>query len=157
MTRRPVAVAAVVAAVVAVLGASMTDVGAWYRSLEKSSLTPPDWLFGPAWTVIYAFCVWSAVEAWRACSTSAQRAWLVSLFFVNAVLNVLWSFVFFTLRRPDWALAEVATLWLSVLVLVLFFRTLSGRASVLLLPYLLWVGFAAYLNLRVVQLNRSFG
>ncbi len=156
MKWKPVAVAALCAVVVAMAGGLATQTGPWYRDLEKSSLTPPDWVFGPAWTLIYALCVAAAVRGWNAVESSRDRSILISLFFVNAVLNVLWSVAFFTLRRPDWALAEVATLWLSVLALVLFFRARSPGASALLSPYLVWVAFAAYLNFRVVQLNGPF-
>jgi len=153
---RPVAVAVAAAFAIAIIGGTMTDIGPWYEGLEKSALTPPDWVFGPAWTVIYALAAFSAVFAWRATTTNRRRAWLVSLFFINAVLNVLWSFFFFTLRRPDLALAEVATLWLSVLALVAFLWRIERRASLALLPYLVWVAFAAYLNYRVVILNPPF-
>lgn len=135
----------------------MTDIGPWYRALEKSSLTPPDWAFGPAWTVIYALAAFAAVLGWRAAATSRARAWLISLFFVNAVLNVLWSFFFFAAKRPDLALAEVVTLWISVLSLIVFLWPLRRAAALVLAPYLAWVAFAAYLNYRVVELNASFG
>ncbi len=154
---RPIAVAAAVAGAVAILGGAMTDIGPWYRGLEKSALTPPDWAFGPAWTVIYALAAFAAVLGWRTASTNRARAWLVSLFFINAVLNVLWSFFFFTLKRPDLALAEVATLWLSVLSLLIFLLPLRRVAAFVLAPYLAWVTFAAYLNYRVVLLNGPFG
>jgi len=154
--RRPVVVAALCALVVAVAGGWATDVGPWYRGLAKSPLTPPDWVFGPAWTAIYALCVASAVSGWRALRTNAERARLLSLFFVNAVLNVLWSALFFTARRPDWALAEVFTLWLSIAALIVFLRARSRLASALLVPYLLWVSFAAWLNYEVVARNGSF-
>lgn len=135
----------------------MTDVGPWYRSLEKSALTPPDWAFGPAWTIIYALAAIAAVLGWRAAKTSRARAFIITFFFINAILNIAWSFFFFTLRRPDWALAEVATLWLSVLALIVLLWPLRRLAALSLLPYLMWVGFAAYLNYRVVMLNPPFG
>jgi benzodiazapine receptor len=107
---RPTAVAAGCAVAVAALGGAATNTGPWYRNLEKSSLTPPDWLFPVAWTLIYALCVGAAAFGWRASEGRREQAWLLSLFFVNAVLNVLWSAAFFTAKRPDWALAEVVTL-----------------------------------------------
>lgn len=155
-SRKPVIVAALCAMAVAALGGAMTETGPWYRNLEKSPLTPPDWVFAPAWTLIYALAVMSAVYGWNATRSASGRAWLVSLFFLNAVLNVLWSAVFFTLERPDWALAEVATLWLSVLSLIVFLWPRSPVAGALLVPYLAWVSFAAYLNQRVVALNGPF-
>lgn len=156
MKGRPIAIAVAAAVAVAVTGGSMTDIGPWYRALGKSSLTPPDWAFGPAWTVIYALAVIASVLGWRMTKTNRQRAWLLSLFFINAVLNVLWSFIFFALKRPDLALAEVATLWVSVLSLIVFLWPLQRLAAVLLAPYLAWVAFAAYLNYVVVLLNAPF-
>ncbi|MEO0754330.1 MAG: TspO/MBR family protein [Pseudomonadota bacterium] len=154
--RRPILVAAGAAALVGLIGGAATDVGPWYQALEKPALNPPDWAFPLGWTAIYALCVISAVTAWRDSMSTSQRNWLISLFFVNAVLNIAWSFLFFTLRRPDWALAEVATLWLSVAALIGLFWTFSRPAALLLLPYIAWVSFAAYLNLAVVQLNAPF-
>lgn len=154
--RKPLLVAASCAFAVAVAGGAATDVGPWYRALAKSALTPPDWTFSAGWTVIYALAVASAVYGWNALRTRSDQARLISLFFVNAVLNLLWSVVFFTARRPDWALAEVVTLWLSVLALIAFLWPRSRRASLLLVPYLAWVSFAAYLNYRVVTLNGPF-
>jgi tryptophan-rich sensory protein len=159
MTRssKPILVAAGGALLVAIAGGSLTKIGPWYRGLEKAELNPPDWAFGPAWTIIYFLCVVAAVVGWRSLKTSRERAWLISLFFINAVLNVLWSAVFFTFQRPDIALAEVITLWLSVLALVIFLSRSGRRGAVYLAPYLIWVAFAAYLNLRTVQLNAPFG
>ena len=157
MLRNPVAVAVMAALAVAILGGAVTDVGPWYEELKKPALNPPNWLFAPAWTVIYALAVIAAVKGWRASRTSRDRAWLISLFFCNGVLNVLWSFLFFTAKRPDWAMAQVVTLWLSVLALVIFFARISRTASLALVPYLAWVAFAAYLNAGIVRLNGPFG
>ncbi len=154
---RPILVAAAAAIGVAIAGGAMTDIGPWYRSLEKSALTPPDWAFGPAWTGIYALTAIAAVLGWRAAKSARARAFILSLFFINAVLNVAWSFFFFTLRRPDFALAEVATLWLSVLALIVLLRPMRRLAALCLVPYLAWVSFAAYLNFKVVALNPPFG
>jgi translocator protein len=82
---------------------------------------------------------------------------VVVLFVVNGVLNLLWSPLFFKLRRPDWALVEVPFLWLSILVPIVAFARFSPFASLLLVPYLLWVSFAAVLNREIVRLNRPFG
>lgn len=153
----PVIVAAAAAIVVASVGATMTDIGPWYQGLAKPSWQPPDWLFGPAWTLIFALAALSAVTAWRDAPSQAEREWMVGLFAVNGVLNILWSALFFRLRRPDWALVEVVLLWLSVLALMLVLRRYSRPAALMLLPYLAWVAFAAVLNLAVVRLNAPFG
>lgn len=139
------------------VGGSLTDIGPWYRALEKPDLQPPDWLFAPAWTTIYALGVAAAVISWRASRTSRERALILSLFAINGCVNVLWSALFFTAKRPDWALAEVGVLWLSVLALVVFLGRIRPLAGALMLPYLLWVGFASYINYEVARLNGPFG
>ena len=152
----PVFVAAASAIAVAALGASATTIGPWYYGLHKPAWQPPDWLFGPAWTVIFALAGWSGVLAWRSAATVAQRRLILVLFAVNALLNVLWSELFFHLRRPDWALIEAVPFWLSILVLIVALNPISGAASRVLVPYLLWVAFATALNLAVVRLNGPF-
>lgn len=154
--KRPIVVAAAAAISVAVVGGAMTDIGPWYENLKKPAWTPPNWLFGPAWTIIYAFAVYAAASGWRASRTGRDRAVLISLFFANAVLNILWSALFFTFKRPDWALAEVATLWFSVGALIVFFSRFSRPSAAALAPYLAWVAFAACLNYEIVALNGRF-
>lgn len=155
--KKPTIVAAVAALAVAIVGGLATRIGPWYESLEKPWFNPPNWVFGPVWTIIYALAVASAARGWVACRTSRERAWLLSLFFINGVLNVVWSLLFFTVQRPDWALAEVTTLWLSVLSLIIFQGKRDKWAGRLLWPYLFWVSFAGFLNMRIVALNGPFG
>lgn len=155
--RIPIIVAAVSAIVVANLGGLLTDLGVWYQNLEKPSWQPPDWLFPPAWTVIFVLTAASAVLAWRAAPDTAGRAWIIGSFAVNGVLNVLWSGLFFALRRPDWALAAAMALWLSIVVLIVVTGRFSRTSAWLLSPYLAWVSFAIALNYAVVQLNGPFG
>lgn len=149
----PVAVAAGTALLVAVVGGTVTDIGPWYLSLRQPSWKPPDWLFGPAWTLIFALAAMSGAIAWRQAPGRAEREWLIGLFALNGFLNILWSLLFFRLQRPDWALAEVVLLWLSVLILIVAVGRYARLASALLVPYLAWVAFAALLNWRVVELN----
>lgn len=137
---------------VAVAGGLLTRLGEWYFSLRKPSWQPPDWLFGPAWTVIFLLIAISSVMAWNA-AAAADRPALLALLIANGILNIAWSGLFFTLRRPDWALYEVVLLWLSILALVVWIWPLSQTASLLLLPYLAWVSFASMLNLAIVRLN----
>ena len=152
----PILVAAAAALAVAALGASATDVGPWYQALAKPSWQPPDWLFGPVWTLIYALCALAGVVAWRAAASKALRQRILLAFAANALLNVLWSELFFKLRRPDWALVEVALFWASIVALIVVLAPISGTAARLIWPYLAWVTFAAVLNLAVVRLN-GFG
>jgi tryptophan-rich sensory protein len=153
----PVIVAAASATTVAALGALATDIGPWYASLAQPSWKPPDIAFGPIWTLVFTLTAASGVIAWRRAPDAAWRRRIILLFAANGVLNVLWSVLYFTLHRPDWALVEVVFLWLSVLALVLSLRPISRLASRLLWPYLAWVGIAAVLNLETVRLNGPFG
>jgi translocator protein len=152
---QPVAVTSLWIAVVLALGGLATDIGPWYVSLDRPPWYPPEWLFGPAWLTIYTLTAMSAIPAWQQAATPARRRLLVLAYAVNSALNVLWSVLFFSLRRPDWALIEVALLALSVLGLMAASRHIR-RSVWLLLPYLLWVLFAAALNLALVQLNAPF-
>lgn len=154
---RPIVLAAVWALGVALLGGLMTDIGPWYEGLRKPDWQPPGWLFGPAWTAIFALTALAGAAAWRRTRTARDRQSILILFLVNGILNVLWSLLFFRLHRPDWALGEVLLLWLSVLVLVIVLGRLSRAAGWLLAPYLLWVAFAGFLNYTVVKLNAPFG
>ncbi len=138
------------------VGGVLTEIGPWYRGLRKPSWQPPDWLFGPAWTVIMALAAWSGVVAWRHAPGVPERAMVMALFVLNSILNIGWSLFFFKWRRPDWALLEVVPLWGSVLLLILEVGGYSARGAWLLVPYLAWVSFAAYLNRTIVRLNGSF-
>ena len=153
----PVVVAAISALAVAMLGALMTELGDWYYGLRQPPWKPPDWLFGPAWTLIFALTAAAGVAAWRDMHGKETREWLLVLFALNGFLNVLWSLLFFRLQRPDWAQFEVAFLWLSIVVLIVYVGRHSRLAAGLLLPYLAWVTFAAVLNGAVVRLNAPFG
>ena len=153
---RPVLVAAAAALAVALLGGLMTDIGPWYLGLKQPGWKPPDWAFGPAWTVIFALIAAAGVYGWRAAPDRRSRDGLLVLFSLNAFLNVLWSLLFFRLQRPDWALMEIPLLWLSILALILSLRRYTVWGSRLLWPYLLWVTFAATLNAATVRLNGPF-
>lgn len=153
----PIVIAATTTLLVLGVGGAMTTVGPWYRTLRKPAWTPPDWVFGPAWTVILGLAAWAGVLAWTNAPDASAHLRIVLLFGVNIVLHMLWSPLFFNLRRPDWALFEVPFLWLSILALMIGLAPFTTLASWLLLPYLLWVAFAAYLNLTIVRMNAPFG
>jgi benzodiazapine receptor len=142
--------------IVAGAGAFLTELSPWYHALRRPSWQPPDWLFGPAWTVILGMGSLSLFLGLRNSQHRDARSLILGLFLLNGVLNVLWSPLFFKLRRPDWALAEVPLLWLSILLPTIILWPVSWIGSLLLLPYLAWVSFAAVLNLTIVRLNRPF-
>ena len=119
----------------------------WYPKLEKPSFTPPSWVFGPVWTLLYAMMGVSLYVAERERAEGsnvvpASRA----LVGIQLVLNALWSYVFFKRRSPGWALVEIGFLWAAIAATTVAFWKVSRTAALLLLPYLLWTSFAVLLN-----------
>ena len=151
----PIIIAGLAASIVAVLGATITEIGPWYHSLTQPRWAPPDAAYGVAWTAIYCCTALAGVTAWLSMKWR-EREWLLGLFCLNGFLNILWSLLFFRFHRPDWAVIEVLALWLSVgaLIVIIWRRSMVG--AVLMLPYLLWVTFAGYLNMTIVHLNGLF-
>jgi tryptophan-rich sensory protein len=137
-------------------GGALTSIGPWYRNLKKPSWQPPDWLFGPAWTVILGSAAWAGILAFEGAASKDQQMIVIGLYSVNFVFHFLWSPLFFALKRPDWALIESVFLWGSVVALCVGVWPYSTFASALLLPYVLWVTFATYLNYVIVRLNGPF-
>lgn len=153
----PIIISASIAILLGVVGGLMTPIDHWYRDLRKPSWQPPNWAFGPAWTIILGLAAWSAVLAWNAAPDDPARRAVIILFATNAVCHLLWSPLFFRLRRPDWALIEVVFLWSSLVALVVGLWPISQTASLLIVPYLLWVSFASVLNYTIVRMNKPFG
>ncbi len=125
----------------------------WYPMLEKPWFTPPNWLFGPAWFVLY---IMMGVASWRVWSVGVTEPGVVvalGVYGVHLVFNALWSILFFGSRRPDWALIEVVGLWLSVVASAWLFGRVDSTAGLLMVPYIGWVTFAALLNAAIVRLN----
>jgi tryptophan-rich sensory protein len=152
----PVAVGAAAAMVVAGAGTTMTELGPWYQGLQQPTWAPPDWAFGVIWTIIFSLTTIAGVSAWRRSPDSRTSEALIGMFAFNGFLNLLWSFLFFKMQRPDWALIEVALLWLSILALIVMTARYARTAALLLVPYLVWVTIAAALNYDIVVLNSPF-
>ena len=142
-----------VALLLGVAGGLLTDIGPWYRDLKKPLLNPPNWLFGPAWTIILGLAAWSAIIAWKASGNEDERRLVIFLYSGNALLHLLWSPLFFKFKRPDWALVELTVLWASLVALVVGIAPISPTASFLIWPYLASVTFATRLNWQIVRLN----
>jgi benzodiazapine receptor len=126
----------------------------WYPKLHKPSFNPPDWVFGPTWTLLYALMgtsLWLAEE--RGEDGAAKRTLRV-FFGLQLLLNVLWTYVFFGRRAPGWAFVEVLVLLAAIAATVASFSKASRTAALLLVPYLLWTGFASVLNFSIWRLNR---
>ncbi len=153
----PTLVAAGGVTVLAFCGGLLTRLDGWYYGLRKPVWQPPNWLFAPAWTLIFILEAAAGVIGWHAAPDAAAATALIASFVLNGVLNILWSWFFFWRRRPDFALREVGALWLSVLAMMLVLAQHAGLAWIFLLPYLLWVSFASFLNYTIVRLNQPFG
>src|SRR6185369_16465222 len=124
---------------------SSDSVSSWYSTLAKPSWTPPAWVFGPVWSVLYFMM---AVAAWRVWRKDGWREARLSLglFMIHLVFNAAWSGLFFGLRRPDLAFVEIIALWILILATTLLFSARDRLAGMLMLPYLAWVSFATILN-----------
>lgn len=135
----------------ATLGAFFSP-GEWYAALAKPSWNPPAWLFGPVWSALYTMMAVAAWLIWRRGGFAAQRRPL-ALFLTQLTLNAAWSPLFFGLKNPGLAFAEILLLWLAILATLISFLRLSKFAGWLLAPYLAWVSFAAVLNFTLWRMN----
>jgi benzodiazapine receptor len=130
--------------------------GEWYASLVKPAWTPPDAVFAPVWTALYVLMGVAAWLVWRRAGFAGASAAL-ALFIAQLILNALWSYLFFGRHRIDLALLEIVVLWVAILVVAVLFWHEDRLAGVLMIPYLLWAGFAAGLNFALWRLNMGPG
>lgn len=133
--------------------ATNSSVSTWYPTLNKPSWNPPAWVFGPVWSALYLMM---ATAAWRVSlrTEHPERRNALVWFFVQLGLNALWSGLFFGLRSPALAFAEILVLWTTLVVVLIKFARIDGFAAILWVPYLAWVSFASVLNGTVWWLNR---
>jgi tryptophan-rich sensory protein len=124
----------------------------WYAALRKPSWTPPNWLFGPVWLMLYLGMAVSAWLIWREQGLSGA-AFPLLMFAVQLVLNMAWSGLFFRLHHPGAAFVEIMLLWLAIAVTILMFWPINALAGWLMVPYVLWVTFASALNFRIWRMN----
>lgn len=144
-----------------IIGALFTAsaIPAWYATLEKSPLNPPNWVFGPAWTTLYflmgiaVFLVWSSYAQTPDGEEKKKRRNALIIFDTQLALNVLWSILFFGFQSPFFALLEIIVLWSMIVWTIAAFLPISRIAAYLLVPYIAWVSFAAYLNYAIWMLN----
>jgi len=129
------------------------SVSTWYQTITKPSFNPPSWVFGPVWTTLFIlmgialYLVWT--KGWKKDEVK------IGIYFFSAqmVLNILWSFLFFYLQKPLYSFIEIIILWLAIFGTILTFYKVDKRTLYLLLPYILWVSFAAFLNLTIYLIN----
>jgi len=126
----------------------------WYVHLNKPFFTPPDWLFGPVWTVLYFLMAVSALLVWNKGLSNPLVKIALCLYLLQLVLNGLWMPVFFGLKMPLLAFCEIVLLWSAIILTILAFYRVSIAAALLLFPYIVWTSFAAVLNFSLWLLNR---
>jgi translocator protein len=135
----------------AVLGSRFPP-DAWYYQLNKPSWNPPGWVFAPVWTLLYAMMAVSAWLVWKRYGFTGAAVAL-SLFVLQLILNAAWTWLFFGLHRPDLAFVDIILLWAGILATLVAFWKLLPVAGSLLIPYLAWVSFAAFLNWTLWRMN----
>lgn len=125
----------------------------WYGTLKKASWNPPNWVFGPVWTVLYLLM---AISIWLVSQTNTsqkEKSFAYIIFFIQLILNVLWTFLFFYMHNPFWALIELGVLIIFIGVTIFLFWRIHRGAALLLIPYLFWCLYAFSLNFAIVMLN----
>ncbi|MEK7619436.1 MAG: TspO/MBR family protein, partial [Patescibacteria group bacterium] len=149
------AIAIVVSELAGVIGLFFTisEIPTWYAGLVKPALNPPAWAFGPTWTTLYALMGIAAFLIWRMGWERKEVKIALRVFGMQLFLNIIWSVIFFGLHSPGGALIEIVFLWLAILATIIAFYKISRLASWILVPYILWVSFAMYLNYVIWTLN----
>lgn len=141
--------------IVAAFGSGVTvpSISSWYSTLVKPDFNPPDWIFGPVWTVLFFMMAIAWYLVWT--TNGKQKAIYIcgGLFLLQLLLNFLWSFLFFFLHQPFLAFVDIIFLWCAILLTLIHFWRVSRLAGQLFLPYLAWVSFAGVLNGSIVLLN----
>jgi benzodiazapine receptor len=133
---------------------TVTGINSWYALLNKPWFTPPNWVFGPVWTVLYILMGISLAMVWGAWIEKNPNAKVgLILFGIQLALNVAWSYLFFGLQSPVYGLAGIIALWIAILATVVWFWRIRKTAAVLLVPYLAWVTIASFLNYYIFVLN----
>ncbi len=127
-------------------------ISTWYSTLQKPSFSPPNWLFGPMWVILYALMGISLYLIWKS-KPSLQKGFAEKLFYTQLILNAAWSVIFFGIQSPVMAFLEIVVLWVLILITILNVGKLNKTAGFVLIPYLVWVFFAALLNISIVFLN----
>jgi tryptophan-rich sensory protein len=134
-------------------GGLLTQLDDWYFNLQQPSWKPPDAAFGIIWTSIFSLCAAAAWLSWNSTRRTIERRLLLFLYLTNGVLNVLWSYLYFQVHRPDWSFIECFFLLLSVLSLIVYQWNIARKAALMIFPYLIWVSIATALNWQTVVLN----
>ncbi|UCD03092.1 MAG: tryptophan-rich sensory protein [Candidatus Aenigmatarchaeota archaeon] len=129
------------------------NIATWYASINKPAFTPPNWVFGPVWTTLFILMGISLYLIWQKTNLNSQGKKAAGIFGVQLFLNIMWSVLFFGLQNPMAAFAEIIILWAFIAATIWLFWRIDRKAAYLLIPYIAWVSFAAFLNYSVWMLN----
>jgi benzodiazapine receptor len=129
------------------------SIGTWYAGITKPSFNPPAWVFGPVWTILFVMIGLSLGMVLNSARISKYRSVAIKIFIVQLVLNLAWSYLFFSLHRPDFSAIEILILFGMIGVNIYYASKVHKTAGWLLVPYIVWVGFAAVLNITIWSLN----
>lgn len=132
---------------------TIPEIDGWYRGLQKPSWSPPNSVFAPVWTSLYILMGLASFIFWNKVSIIRQSRLGTLFYLAQLVFNFCWSLIFFRLHQPGWALADIALLWISIIITIFLFGRVSKLAAWLLVPYLCWVSFAAALNYSIWKFN----
>lgn len=132
---------------------SFSAISTWYTTLTKPEFNPPNWIFGPVWTTLYILMGVSLYLVWNKGTKTPLAKIALTVFGIQLTLNAIWSILFFGLQSPLLAFIEIIFLWLAIFITIFFFHKISRTAAYLLIPYILWVSFAAVLNYNIFLLN----
>jgi benzodiazapine receptor len=145
----------VVCQLAGIIGSVFTasSVSTWYAALRKPSFTPPGWVFGPVWISLYALMGVAAYLVWRSGLSHREVRIALTLFVAQLIVNAFWSAMFFGLKSPLAGLVDISVLWVLILLTIFYFLKVSTTAGLLLVPYVLWVSFAAILNYSIWAMN----
>ena len=138
-----------------IIGAVFTtpSIPTWYRQLAKPVLIPPSWIFAPVWTTLFILMGIAVFLVWEKKLYRKDVRIALGIFFGQLALNVLWSYIFFGVHNLGAAFIEIISLWLAILMAIIAFSKISRLAAWLLVPYIIWVSFAGYLNYSIWQLS----
>jgi tryptophan-rich sensory protein len=131
-------------------GTLFTSTYGWYEYISKPAFSPPNWVFGPVWTTLYLLMGISLYIIWN---SKAKKKKALTWYGIQLFLNAIWTPIFFGLQSPTLAFIDILLLWTAILITIISFSKISKKASYLLIPYIIWVTFAAILNLAIIALN----
>jgi translocator protein len=130
-----------------------TGTGSWYRSIKTPSWNPPDWVFGPVWTILYILMGISLFLVWKNDKPVDEKRMALLFFALQLLFNFCWSFIFFNQHQVGLAFIDIVVLWICLLATIIFFSQINNTAAWLLVPYIAWVSFAGILNYTIWKLN----